>query len=83
MDKVIVGYVDSMGFNQKIQLPGGEEMFIPSDSYAESLVALCNKEQTFKLHLFGNVHYLEGVIEEIERKEKELFSQNNIEIEVN
>lgn len=83
MDNVILCYVDFMGFTQRVQMPNGEEINLPSETFAESVVALCDKESINKIHLFGNVHYLDGVTEQIERKEKELFSKNNIEIEVN
>ena len=84
MDKVIFGYIDSMSFTQRIQVSGEEESLnLPSESFAESLVTICNNKGIFKVHLFGNGRYIEGVTEQIERKEKELFSKNNIEIEVN
>lgn len=82
MDKIVC-YIDSMSLTQKAMSPDGQEHMVPSEVFAESMVGMCTKYNTNKIHLFGNVHFIAGVIDEISSKEIETYSANKIEFEVN
>lgn len=82
MDKIVC-YIDSMSLTQKAMSPDGQEHMVPSEVFAESMVGMCTKYNTNKIHLFGNVHFIAGVIDEISAKEIETYSVNKIEFEVN
>lgn len=82
MDKIVC-YIDSMSLTQKAMSPDGQEHMVPSEVFAESMVGMCTKYNTNKIHLFGNVHFIAGVIDEISAKEIETYSANKIEFEVN
>ena len=82
MDKIVC-YIDSMALSQKALSPDGTEHMVPSEVFAESMVGMCTKYNTNKIHLFGNVHFIAGVIDEISAKEMETYSANKIEFEVN
>jgi hypothetical protein len=82
MDKIVC-YIDSMSLTQKAMSPDGQEHMVPSEVFAESMVGMCTKYNTNKIHLFGNVHFIAGVIDEISAKEMETYSVNKIEFEVN
>ena len=82
MDKIVC-YIDSMSLTQKAMSPDGQEHMVPSEVFAESMVGMCTKYNTNKIHLFGNVHFIAGVIDEIRAKEIETYSVNKIEFEVN
>lgn len=82
MDKIVC-YIDSMALSQKVMSPDGQEHMVLSETFAESMVGMCTKYQTNKIHMFGNVHFIAGVIDEISAKEIETYSKNKIEFEVN
>lgn len=82
MDKIVC-YIDSMALSQKVMSPDGHEHMVPSEDFAESMVSMCTKYNTNKIHLFGNKYFIDGVMEEISTKEAEKYSTKNIEFEVN
>lgn len=82
MDKIVC-YIDSMSLTQKAMSPDGQEHMVPSEVFAESMIGMCTRYNTNKIHLFGNVHFIAGVIDEISAKEIETYSVNKIEFEVN
>ncbi len=82
MDKIVC-YIDSMSLTQKAMSPDGQEHMVPSEVFAESMVGMCTKYNTNKIHFFGNKFFIEGVIDEIGVKEMETYSAKKIEFEVN
>ena len=82
MDKIVC-YIDSMALSQKVMSPDGQEHMIFSDDFAESMVGMCDAYGVNKIHLFGNKHFIDGIMEEISTKEVEKYSTKNIEFEVN
>jgi hypothetical protein len=82
MDKIVC-YIDSMSLTQKAMSPDGQEHQVPSETFAESMLGMCNKYNVNKIHMFGNVHFIAGVIDEISAKEIETYNKSKIEYEVN
>ena len=82
MDKIVC-YIDSMALTQKAMSPDGKEHQVPSETFAESMLGMCSKYNVNKIHMFGNVYFIAGVIDEISAKEIETYNAKKIEYEVN
>lgn len=81
----LVCKVDLFNLEQQIYsvTPEGQKKIasVPLDRVAETLGSLLFMHKSNKIHLFGNEHYLESIVEAI--KTSYNYGNDNIEIEVN
>lgn len=83
MGDQVLCYVDTMGFNQKVQFPDGTEEYFPTEDLAATLVTACAHRNFHKVHLFGHEGFITEIKSDMEKYHNSKYAVSTLEIEVN
>lgn len=82
MDKIICN-IHLFELHQNIYFNDKQIAITSLDNLNEMIPLMCDKYNTYHVHLLGNEEYIDGLIQNIEHEQTTKYNNNKIEFEVN